>query len=683
MFDIYSTQSYTCTVEMMGCAWIQPMMYFVLTNVPMFKGSYMIMNVKHSITQGDMTTTFTGCRMAKTTNKLVENIFTDDFDAETPDMSIDTKRERYANTNNNCPYKVYNLFESDDYESSDPDTDKKAIKLMNYLIDNGANQIMAAGIVGNMFVESGLDPNKIAPKDNGAIAAGLVQWNDNFYCLRCMLENEYKEYGHKRYSNKLSGEKSLNKVKEVLKEKTAEQQCIFIVKSMKDNNYKNMRDIWSELSASTTASGAAKVFCEKYEIPDMSTAKLSKRQDKATDFYKAKMNETKSSKKITPDKATKNDLYTEFMRCLRLTVNSTDFGKVRLEGKIAGEYLMITQGDNKTDKLPLVFDIILQNYYEYVQELLWVYPKNELKNNPARISVILSMKPDITNKKVLFVEDGNNDASRKQHFSASNAIITINRQFLLSVTKKFKRTYTDTVEQSGANGKQINELPQFDELSSILTDSRLSVSDCDDMIKQEENSAADVINTEGGTNAKNDKSGVAGKLIPNMMIGNWRVSDSVNFLVKHAYPKRSDCKYSGVHICAYAVQQAIIAGGIEHKTGNGYRTALALLDSKYWNLVASGQTNGTNFKNYKPSVGDIMGMTNGKNDKLDGHICLYCGSENGWISDFVQCRPYVYGSNNPGKFWVIRYGGNGPKTTLKPDYCLGKGKDMKCLRNRK
>ena len=30
LYDIYSNQSYTCTFEMMGCAWVQPMMYFVL-----------------------------------------------------------------------------------------------------------------------------------------------------------------------------------------------------------------------------------------------------------------------------------------------------------------------------------------------------------------------------------------------------------------------------------------------------------------------------------------------------------------------------------------------------------------------------------------------------------------------------------------------------------------------------
>ena len=62
IYSIYSNRSYNCTVEMMGCANIMPMMYFQLNNIPMFKGVYMIVSVKHSIRGGNMTTTFTGVR---------------------------------------------------------------------------------------------------------------------------------------------------------------------------------------------------------------------------------------------------------------------------------------------------------------------------------------------------------------------------------------------------------------------------------------------------------------------------------------------------------------------------------------------------------------------------------------------------------------------------------------------
>ena len=65
LYTIYSNNSYTCTVKMMGCAWIQPLMYFQLTNVPMFRGCFLIHKVSHSIKPGDMKTKFTGTRISK------------------------------------------------------------------------------------------------------------------------------------------------------------------------------------------------------------------------------------------------------------------------------------------------------------------------------------------------------------------------------------------------------------------------------------------------------------------------------------------------------------------------------------------------------------------------------------------------------------------------------------------
>lgn len=65
MYAIYSNRSYTCTVEMMGCANIMPFMYFQLNNVPMFRGAYIIVGVSHNMTPGSMTTKFTGVRVCK------------------------------------------------------------------------------------------------------------------------------------------------------------------------------------------------------------------------------------------------------------------------------------------------------------------------------------------------------------------------------------------------------------------------------------------------------------------------------------------------------------------------------------------------------------------------------------------------------------------------------------------
>ena len=62
LFNVYKNRSYTCNVEMMGNAMIQPTMYFNLRYVPMFSGPYMITSVNHSIRPGSFYTTFSGIR---------------------------------------------------------------------------------------------------------------------------------------------------------------------------------------------------------------------------------------------------------------------------------------------------------------------------------------------------------------------------------------------------------------------------------------------------------------------------------------------------------------------------------------------------------------------------------------------------------------------------------------------
>lgn len=76
LYKIYSNHSYTCKVEMMGCASLMPMMYFQLNNIPLFKGAYIITNVSHHIEAGNMTTTFVGVRQSKNKLSLNTSVFT-------------------------------------------------------------------------------------------------------------------------------------------------------------------------------------------------------------------------------------------------------------------------------------------------------------------------------------------------------------------------------------------------------------------------------------------------------------------------------------------------------------------------------------------------------------------------------------------------------------------------------
>ena len=66
LFDIYRQASYQCTVNGMGNVMIQPTMYFYLKNVPMFRGTYWITEVIHTIRTTGIDTTFKGSRIPVT-----------------------------------------------------------------------------------------------------------------------------------------------------------------------------------------------------------------------------------------------------------------------------------------------------------------------------------------------------------------------------------------------------------------------------------------------------------------------------------------------------------------------------------------------------------------------------------------------------------------------------------------
>ena len=71
LFEFYKNRSYDCTVKVMGNVMIQPTMYFVLRHIPMFNGTYMIRNVKHTITAGKFETEFRGQRMSSVINAKI------------------------------------------------------------------------------------------------------------------------------------------------------------------------------------------------------------------------------------------------------------------------------------------------------------------------------------------------------------------------------------------------------------------------------------------------------------------------------------------------------------------------------------------------------------------------------------------------------------------------------------
>ena len=90
VYNIYSNYSYECEVTMMGNAQIMPLMYFQLHNIPMWHGAYMIYNVTHTMSPGNMTTTFKGQKMSKYNVPYCTEFYTEN---EVDDVTSGLSRE--------------------------------------------------------------------------------------------------------------------------------------------------------------------------------------------------------------------------------------------------------------------------------------------------------------------------------------------------------------------------------------------------------------------------------------------------------------------------------------------------------------------------------------------------------------------------------------------------------------
>jgi hypothetical protein len=455
IFDIYAGQSFTCTVEMMGCAWVQPMMYFVLLNVPMFRGSYQIYKVSHSITPGNMTTKFIGCRMPNVANKLVQDVFIDSEGDETESIGSDsvTFNNAMANNDNDCPYAVFPIFSGGGTLSGDEK--QKAKVLMNkvakliYDIDNLATadqkyKIAAAGIVGNMRVEtSTFDHTAVNGNDNNHISGGLCQWRDGYGELTCLLENDWQHYGHAQDDGKvkrIAASLGVNGVKNRLQEKGVDYQIEFLSKTLNKVENKDKKKNYSTYEGTmyskdallqcSTPENAALSFELSYEKSDKSHN--NDRKTFARQFYDAYDNTQTVTDQNELTKMNE-EIYEAFFSAVNQTAQNTESMKFELThsyypSKDAKDKTMMigAASSDNNPKLAKLFDCILntQEYFRYVKTLYWVY-ENDTKSI-VRVDVKLSAKDVATNQQRVWLYEKGTRGSDNPYGTVMHNKITVN-----------------------------------------------------------------------------------------------------------------------------------------------------------------------------------------------------------------------------------------------------------------
>lgn len=399
LFTIYSNNSYSCTVTMMGCAWVQPLMYFMLNNVPMFKGAYLIQEVSHRIEPGNFQTTFTGVRMANVQTRLNKSpLLLANNNAEIG--SEFSAANRVADVDNDCEYKVYPV--GVDYSDNSPltgDETNKAIALINKVITIWNKNIggqygsltvaQAAGIVGNMAIESpGFDPYKVIKDSNGYYSGGLFMLNGT--ALGVLINNgdakmAFNTPNGTTYPN--SGGKPV-----IPQNINADKQIEFVIQSLTGPYMSKSKLVAQRMTSTSNASEAASVWDIYFERS--SGGARRERQKKAVAFYNAYINNGNTTQQPVQNgnNVDSNSFTSSFFNSVQKTFGDYNTKLTcGFNNNIKNNKIIFKQADGGNSHMAQLFDVILNGYHDYVSEIYWnVKDGNSFGVKPSSVGVTVS-----------------------------------------------------------------------------------------------------------------------------------------------------------------------------------------------------------------------------------------------------------------------------------------------------
>lgn len=654
LFTIYSNASYTCEIDMMGDAWIQPLMYFELLNVPMFRGTYLIEKVSHHIEAGNMTTHITGVRMANTCTKLKKGWFYAAKPLQGGPDSEENPQYQYADVTNDC-----------DYESNPLGggiggllISKNGISAMNefeaspgskwYLSgDNGGPVGDGAGTTAG----PGLTRNYL---NYGKTASGLIKGfkaalNDENKLVKNFIKG--KKFSQKSidalfhlfhggFGNQIKGIKNDNELTDWL-DKTGTEH-----RRKKDG--KNFAGWEGELK------GYYWIITNSQ--PSFSRKDQQARAKNGYDAYfapnkqllKALGYNVATSVNEPSNKGGKyKDIWKDFVAAVHQTCMDTpscgvDIKSIPFSHRINEGYIWC---DNR-DKNANIFDIILNAYSSYIQELKWIIDNEHDVKGPSKIYVKISESPAYSDIKVGMSVGGNG------YFTGAKGETPLNK----NSNQKYRRSIVKFYSKNGYHSNKGEKLGVY----GHVVQTKILPTDWKELAP----TACSTVMSGGGT---------GGVLDANKMIGNWNAGKACTYITAKARGKNAK---SG-HNCAAAVLDAVAAGGVRRiyvsegsKNKNKNHTNADFLHydgtlaKNGWHLMNSGHNGNDSLSNLQE--GDLCVSNNFNGVSPEGattgfHIAMYNGEQ--WVSYFPQGSTAVGNRSKCRNWFLYRYSGSGMKST--------------------
>ena len=620
LFTIYSNNSYTATINMMGCAWIQPLMYFELLNIPMFRGTYLIERVSHHLEPGNMTTNFTGVRMANTTTKLKQGWLWGS-DPASGENTGPTPQNLAADVTNDCSYIIYPLCNGVD---SDGTQNGNCMAMFSALKAGGLNELACAGALGNSWQECRWkwDKPQFAASWRTKGGVGMFQWTGPF--RKSILSFSNNNYPSMKQQTAFAV-KSLNGVNTNGTVAGPQHYTMWAKKmgmpkysskggGVMDNFISNMNSYSSSIEKATA------FWYAYYENPGSGDNTIQTRIEgakKALTLWRQNGGSNVKFKNKNSSETTA--ILKEFISAVLQTSQITPscglaFGTERENGNSC----RITRGSGDGSKMSVLFDILLNGYSAYIQELWWICKNSNDTGAPAYIDIKVAEKPNYSRIAVGMKANG-----------SSSTI----RQATANTNKAYRRAIVKFYSQNGRRTRGIY---------TINVKTKVPESD---FTALKPTSCSEIVQEEGGT------------ISAQGTIGNWNATKAASYALSHA-------ANGSRGLCAKYTLDAIKAGGCNRITMPPTRHAdllhyRAIFSAKGWKIIAQGHSK-TDL-NAPLQKGDvcISSCYNGvspSNANHGYHVCLYTGMQ--WVSDFKQGSSYTP-YRNVKNWWIYRYSGSG------------------------
>lgn len=648
LYSIYSSNSYTCTVTMMGCAWVQPIMYFVLLNIPMFRGSYLIVKVSHHLEQGNMTTTFTGIRMANVSTRSLKNplYITDSNNNGSNADELLAAQHKAADIDNDCPYEVFSPLGGDGLGPSFASELSKPIEqcknvgknVVSWMKQHGYNTVLDAltfGCLHEMYVYR----DELATALVATIEYNMVCFGKNWKNL--MSDKHPAEFvvsgvPNKQYPPLLNslpkvGSSEYNKHKEVVRQVFTNSPSWILNKWNKtpNGNTINLGILQKIYQTELTKAKENKTDFSGKTI----LTYTNKNYSEIVLFRNTNGDCWQAKPPSTPNNANKKEEFAKgFLSALQSSMNSNDNIKVDIDGKIKDSNITITQKNGKTDKLAKVFDVIINGYMEYVQTLSW---RGSDKTNPNSIYVTVAQNVNVASQLIYHAAiTGSKTNVQDGTCWGENAIKSFIKKFgsdkVIREENAKDNDFTKTVPQCAKMYKN-TKIEGKNALGEI------TVKSCSEIVSI------------GGPY------GSGGTIDVNKKIGNWDVGKSIKHIIGKAIPSWRDCNGKCGNCWAY-VKRALMADGFTNDGSVSAFEAAKFCKNKGFVQIASGKNKAHSGVNLTaPQAGDILVWSKAPGHQ-HGHVAMYTGSK--WVCDFVQDGPWV-GSDYDGTWTCWRYGGSG------------------------